>query len=105
MFQQAAQTTTEVVRTVNVIDWTPIILSAIVNLTGIIGAVTVLIAVLKGHFRVLGEKVDGHFTKLIDGMANAKTLEGKLDGLVAAKENEPAPVASRPPGVRRRDDA
>lgn len=91
---------------VTVIDWTPIILALIVNLGTILGAMAVLVAVIKGNFKVLGDKVDGHFSKLIDVASNSKELAGKVDLMAAsivgnnAKETD----NSRPPGTRRITD-
>lgn len=62
--------------------WIGLATVIIANLAGIIGAFAVLIAVIKGGFNVLNEKVDGHLGRMVDALKDAKKVEGKVDALI-----------------------
>lgn len=54
----------------------------IANLAGILIAFAVLISVIKGNFKLLNEKVDGHLGNMIEAVKNASKIEGKVDALI-----------------------
>lgn len=84
---QVIQQTTPTQTTVYVVDWTQVAMALVVNLAGILGAMAVLIGVMKGHFKVLDSKVDGNHNKVLD----------MLKDVVTSKTTEiPIPTAPRP---------
>lgn len=70
---QAVQQVTPVQPVVYVVDWSQIFIVVFTNLGGIIGALAVLVAVIKGHFKVLDGKVDGNHNKVLDMLKDVVT--------------------------------
>lgn len=71
---------------VQTIDWTPVLVVIFTNLAGIIGALAILLGVMKGQFRVLDSKVNGNHNKVLD----------ILKGVVEKSSETAIPPAPRP---------
>ena len=64
------------------VGWVGIVTVVVANLAGILMALATLIAVIKGGFNLLSEKVDGHMKDMIDAVKTAGKVEGKVDALI-----------------------
>jgi len=65
------------------IDWNAIITLAIANAAAILMAMAFLVSVMKGNFKALNEKVDGHLGRMLDALQTSKVTEGKVEALLS----------------------
>lgn len=63
-------------------SWMQLVTVIVTNLAAILIAFAVLISVIKGNFKLLNEKVDGHLNKMITALTDAKKVEGKVDAFM-----------------------
>lgn len=66
--------------------WMELATVIVTNLAAILIAFAILISVIKGNFKILNEKVDGHISKMIDAVKEASKVEGKVDALMNDKK-------------------
>lgn len=73
-------------------DWGAVLIVVFSNLAGIIGAMTVLLVVIRSLFKGISDKQDGHVSKLIDVASDVSELKGQVNSVlttVAARRKEP----------------
>ena len=74
-------------------DISAVAIAVVTNLAAILMATAVLIASLKGNFKALNEKVDGHLSRMLDAVKSSSKVEGKVDALM--QKSNPAIVDRR----------
>lgn len=76
-------------------NWAAVITVIITNLAGILMALAVLVSVIKGSFKSLNEKVDGHLSRMITALQDAKKVEGKVDAMIQAPPPQTTVIQDR----------